>query len=910
MINNNNISSSTNNNNIAPEWQHPYVNVIKHFSISTSWNTVVKDGDVKVIMDKAIGKTVIQITGSISASNYIRLPKKPSDNLGLTGRYAYIQILFHHDKEYAMHFDAKDNDGNIHRITISNAFKNIALKRNSRGIQIPLSLLLDKNDKWCIICVDFKRLLEKKTRSPYHYVSCIQFNANLSVRGVFTSDTLYYPNAYPKEMHLSNVIDLRSILYYSFPSIQNYDHHQITQPSPMDIKNKKTIIIPKKNKLIKKTTTAADKLIKKDVIIKENVIRNTMINDVNAHDVIKLMNVNGYGNLSESANLLKWIPMSKEIVFTCESLIIAMSIETKHQRYFVGHRQSISCITCDTKGTLMITGETECDPEIKIWHFKTQECLLTFEAHKINIKDLDISKDNNYLVSIGLDEQKRQNIMIWHMDNIICQNRKIRLILECQSSKDIKCMRWSIYENDKLFSCGTDNIRIHRLRDDKLRSMSINLTQLSSETRSKLTFNCIAFECVTDAIYDQQQKHVFIGTTSGTLFQINYENGTFERIFNLHNGSINTLVMSEGFIVTGSDDKYVKVWPLDFTDFLLEAENESSVTSLDLSTDGLSIVLGTEHGSIGLIDVANQTHATLLRSHKNKINALCIRHQHNVNNDGELEILTASNDHTLRIWKLISHQMFIQKFEFSISNVKVLSVVCDEENDRIISGFSNGYIRIFDAKENKLLHERNLQNGAAIVSLKCCHGNVLYVGTSHDYMHMCDISSKELRIVKSIRCHIGYQMHTFDIMNNRLIAQNINLSEDHKVEVMVYDLPLMELHTRIRTNMENYCYLKLSPNAKEIWVLLGFSSTIATNNCYNPMIIEIYDIENNRRIYKYKSNTIQLLSSFIINFKMGILIMGDINGYIEIFKIQNYNSVITLTQLQRYSMHIGKVTGK
>ncbi len=52
--------------------------------------------------------------------------------------------------------------------------------------------------------------------------------------------------------------------------------------------------------------------------------------------------------------------------------------------------------------------------------------------------------------------------------------------------------------------------------------------------------------------------------------QINYGRRTLERIYQLHSAAINCIIASEGFAVTGSDDNYVRVWPLDFADFLLE----------------------------------------------------------------------------------------------------------------------------------------------------------------------------------------------------------------------------------------------------------------------------------------------------------------------------------------------------
>ena len=54
------------------------------------------------------------------------------------------------------------------------------------------------------------------------------------------------------------------------------------------------------------------------------------------------------------------------------------------------------------------------------------------------------------------------------------------------------------------------------------------------------------------------------------LLQINYGTRTLERVYQLHSAAINCMLVSEGLCVTGSDDKFLRVWPLDFSDFLLE----------------------------------------------------------------------------------------------------------------------------------------------------------------------------------------------------------------------------------------------------------------------------------------------------------------------------------------------------
>ena len=53
--------------------------------------------------------------------------------------------------------------------------------------------------------------------------------------------------------------------------------------------------------------------------------------------------------------------------------------------------------------------------------------------------------------------------------------------------------------------------------------------------------------------------------------QVNYGKRELECVYQLHYGAINALAINDGFAVTASDDRFLRVWPTDFSDFFLEA---------------------------------------------------------------------------------------------------------------------------------------------------------------------------------------------------------------------------------------------------------------------------------------------------------------------------------------------------
>jgi hypothetical protein len=63
----------------------------------------------------------------------------------------------------------------------------------------------------------------------------------------------------------------------------------------------------------------------------------------------------------------------------------------------------------------------------------------------------------------------------------------------------------------------------------------------------------------------------------------------------------------------------LRVWPLDFSEFFIEAKHEGVLISLDISLDALHVACGTSTGGLGVLDLSNNNYKTILRSHTEEI---------------------------------------------------------------------------------------------------------------------------------------------------------------------------------------------------------------------------------------------------------------------------------------------------
>ena len=59
-------------------------------------------------------------------------------------------------------------------------------------------------------------------------------------------------------------------------------------------------------------------------------------------------------------------------------------------------------------------------------------------------------------------------------------------------------------------------------------------------------------------------KRIFVGSKTGMIFQVNYQTESLEASFKTNDGAIYSIAVNDAFCVVGSEDCYLRVWPLDF----------------------------------------------------------------------------------------------------------------------------------------------------------------------------------------------------------------------------------------------------------------------------------------------------------------------------------------------------------
>ncbi len=401
------------------------------------------------------------------------------------------------------------------------------------------------------------------------------------------------------------------------------------------------------------------------------------------------------------------------------------AINDKYKQAFLrGHSNNITLLEVSANHRYMISCDGGADGTVFLWDLHDGKKVLTLKPHSDSIQAVAISPDNSMLVTVGTDNQRRLTIITWDLQLLLMEKGAVfpapvilaataaasvnpntatgGLIIARQLSDfHINKIAFSPFEEYGLVTCGRENIRFWRMRKGHLPGRPVHLNEFS-----RLIFNDIAFYSEPGAApKDPRRPCVYVSSNKGLLLKIDSAKEQVICSYQLHSCPIRSLAIRSGYAVTGGEDSKLRVWPLDFSDFLLEAHHEASVTSIATSKDGRKLCVGTSSGTLGVLDISEHSYTTILRSHVGPLVHVASR-----GSQGP-EFATIGQDSTIRLWDLMSAQ---QKFEFSSPIDGPLCSAYHPVEHLLAVGFDSGTMRLFDVQTTTTIIERKQHSGAIV----------------------------------------------------------------------------------------------------------------------------------------------------------------------------------------------------
>lgn len=725
-------------------WQHPFVNVFKEFDVSKA----EYQGDVVEELDKIISKRIYKMYGSVSANNFLRIPhpKGAIKSLGLTGEFVYLQVREIGHRFFLIHLDFAVAQQNVLRFTLSNMYNEV--KATSRAILYPCRL----GENWSVVCVHVPSILAIFSRmvAHAHSLKSIQLCSCLLVRNVYTSDIRYAPDDLPREMKLDQLPGFEN--RYSWVDVPGAASENYRPPSANAGASGDDLNLPSLDLSVSKPLFDLGNMsaISKRPILTESkasgystsAIPDDALTSGQIPDplleVSHLVGVNrksrAVGDTMLPKRFAVWVQpggakgaaksaddstiaeesstlggsssgsSKSKLLYSSSMALVLLDPETKQEKCFFGHSRPIELLVVSDDGRWCMSSQganADAPPLFRIWQVGANgvRCLSVLSCPSLtSIKAFQFDSLAKFVVLVGADVQRRQQLMIWDISRVHHGGNATIMARQTSADWDIECIKFSPYEAMRLMSCGRENIRYWRVKEGHLPGCNVTLNALARGTQ----FTDLDFECNKSGKPNflgeelGQLHRIFVSSSRGEVVQLLYKDKSVQAVYQLHHQAITSLCANEGFVVTGSADNYIRVWPLDFQSFYLHAKHDSEVCGVDVTIDGLRVACSTASGAVGMLDMKSHAYSELVRSHSSPISdaSLSISFE---------ELVTICQDGTVKIWSLATMK---QTYEFAVEDD--VPTVCEFHpgNKHLVAvGFESGALRIFDVDGPRVRYE-------------------------------------------------------------------------------------------------------------------------------------------------------------------------------------------------------------
>ncbi|RHY28087.1 hypothetical protein DYB32_006267, partial [Aphanomyces invadans] len=436
---------------------------------------------------------------------------------------------------------------------------------------------------------------------------------------------------------------------------------------------------------------------------------------------LTLRRVIGYSVLHRRA--LAWASASSMFFYASESTVIVgrrdgstTSPVAIAQEFLLGHTDNVTALAYSPTASLLVSAQGGLSPRVRIWLLTPKgHCIASVKAHAQGVDALSFSRNGTQLCGVGKDYKRRTQILVW---DVATPTQPV-LVAKQLCDYSIANMKFSPHEHDRLVSCGRESIRFWRVKAGHLPGCPVILHEYARDT----WFTDLDFDPVV--MGNQPNRPLYVASSHGTVLVIDYDSMALTCVYKLHNGPIHCLRVNEGFCVTGSEDGYIRVWPLDFSDFYLEAAHEAPVACLDLSVDGLHALIGCENGTIGVLEIGTQRYTSVVRAHTSSITAITLSPRSD-------SFVSTSKDGTIRMWDIATGT---QTYEFQMQDdMAATAIAYHPRKDVLAVGFASGMLRLFDIPTMQV-QETYQQHRGRVASI--VYGRSACYSTGADDQQLC-----------------------------------------------------------------------------------------------------------------------------------------------------------------------------
>uniref|UniRef100_UPI00398E636F echinoderm microtubule-associated protein-like 6 isoform X3 n=1 Tax=Pristiophorus japonicus TaxID=55135 RepID=UPI00398E636F len=383
-----------------------------------------------------------------------------------------------------------------------------------------------------------------------------------------------------------------------------------------------------------------------------------------------------YGYRGHQCRNNLYYTVAKEVVYFVAGVGIVYNTREHTQKFFLGHNDDIISLALHPERSLVATGQVGKEPYICIWDtYNVQMVSILKDIHTHGVACLAFDSDGQRLASVGLDAKNTACIWDWKKGKV--------LATATGHSDRIFDVAWDPHQPNRLVSCGVKHIKAGIFsmyaceegfatggRDGCIRLWD---TDFKPITKIDLRETEQGYKGLSIRSVCWKADRILAGTQDSEIFEVMVrERDKPLLIMQGHcEGELWGLAAhpKKPLVVTGSDDRSVRLWSLVDHALIARCNMEEAVRCVAFSSDGSQLALGMKDGSFTVLRVRDMTEVVHIKDRKEVIHEMkyCPDGSYLAvgSNDGRVDIYAVSQRYK-KVGECSKSSSFITHIDWSI----------------------------------------------------------------------------------------------------------------------------------------------------------------------------------------------------------------------------------------------------
>ncbi|XP_068118492.1 cilia- and flagella-associated protein 52 [Hyperolius riggenbachi] len=427
-------------------------------------------------------------------------------------------------------------------------------------------------------------------------------------------------------------------------------------------------------------------------------------------------------------------PDREHLIYPLGCTVIIESLSKRQQHFLHGHTNNVSCVAISRSGKYLASGQITYmgfKADIFLWDYAKRECCRKLTLHKVKVEALAFSPNDQYLVSLG--GQDDGSVVLWNVatGEPICGSPASAL-----STGHAVTVTFSNHSDDIFMTGGNGTLRVWEVdvENRKMRPTECQMGQL------KRVITCLSVA--------EDDSCFYCGTSTGDILKLNTKTkllnscGPQKGRFSLGVTAICTLKTGEFLI--GSGDGKMSLCKGPNYKAVKQVQLQGSVTSITLRGEGHQFFVGTAQAQIYRFNYPEFKEEVVATCHSEAINDIVFPF-------GTCELFATCSKNDIRIWHTVSHKELLR---ITVPNMTCNAIEFMRDGKSILSAWNDGKIRAFTPETGRQMYQIENAHSMGVTAIAATNDCTRIVsGGGEGQVRVWEIGKDSQRLVESMKEH-------------------------------------------------------------------------------------------------------------------------------------------------------------